>query len=90
MPFLRIAVDIDLTPITDRLDAIEAAGTDVIGGLLITLKAERLNLMYLLRIMQDGNPLIDSDGNEVVWDSVIRTQAQAELTEANRIITALS
>lgn len=90
MPHFPVVVDVDLTPIENRLDAIEAAGPDVIGGLVMCLEEKRLKDMRLLNTYNDGDQIVNAEGAIVIWTPVIRAEIEAELAETNRIITALS
>lgn len=90
MPHFPVVVDVDLTPIEDRLDAIEAAGPDVIGGLVMCLQEKRAKDMQLLNAYNDGDQIVNAEGAIVIWTPAIRAEIEAELAETNRIITALS
>jgi hypothetical protein len=86
MTYLPIVVD--TTPITDRLDAIEAAGPIVIAVLLEYLADKRAGIMYALK--KNKGEGIGAEGNIIPWTPEIKTQVEAELARVNKWIEALS
>ncbi len=90
MPYRQVVLNVDLSDIEGRLDAIEGAGTDVLSALVICLKEKRLKDKWLLTNKLDGDQVTDEDGNLTVWSDQIRDMVQAEVTETERLIAALS
>lgn len=76
MPFFPIGIQIDFS--------------NQNAAIIMNLKEKRAKDMRLLATMQDGNPVINSEGVKVVWSAGIRTQVEAELAETNRLIAELS
>jgi len=87
--YADVKIQVDLTAIETRLDAIEGMGATVLSALVIPLKHIRLEYLYLLDTKQDGDEIRDEDANIIIWDAVIRTQVQDELTQIETLITAL-
>lgn len=90
MSYADVTLHVDLSAIEQRLDGIEVAGTFVIPALVMCLKEKRMKDMRLIATKQDGDELINEDGIVVIWDATIRSAVQAEVTETNRLIAALS
>lgn len=76
MPFLPVELSVDLT-------ATHAA-------IVVCLKQVRAMGMYLLNTKQDGDPVVNADGNVVPWTPEIRAQVEAEVAETDRMIAELS
>jgi hypothetical protein len=89
MSFRKVILTVDTTDIENRLDAIEAAGPDVLSGIVMCLKDKRMSLLYLLKNTEDGDQLVDENGDIINWDADIKVLVETEIAETERIIGVL-
>jgi len=88
MSYREAIITVDTTDIEERLDAIEAAGSDVISAILMYLKDKRSENMRMIK--KDDGMVVDGEGDTVQWTPEIRAQVEAGLVETSRLIEALS
>lgn len=82
MPYFPLLVGIDLTELEAKMRTLAAAE-------IMALREKRAKDMRLLDIMQDGCPIINADGVQVVWSAATRLQVQNELNDTNTKIAEL-
>ncbi len=77
--YADVQLKVDLTPIEERLDDHE----DV---LLMFLEYKRMMDLVLVNSKQDGDPVVNKDGIEVVWTPDIKAQVEAGIKKAEEFI----
>lgn len=87
---LPVQSHVDLTPITDRIDAIEGMSPTLKTSVVLLLKHILTHNHAILTYARDGDPFVDETGTEYTWSATLAAQVQAENVSINDLMTALT